>query len=82
MNFIQRLNREKFYFSSQSFQIGGTLAGLKLGKHTKFKLNISKIIPSRQKKHRDMGCEYHYSHLSLIITEPLNTIKFSHISVY
>ena len=34
-----------------------------LGKHTKFLPNISKIVPSRPKKHRDMGCEYHYRSL-------------------
>ena len=26
---------------------------------TKFQLNISKIMPARPKKHRDMGCEHY-----------------------
>ena len=30
-------------------------------KNTKFQLNSSKIMPASPKKHRDMGCEYHYS---------------------
>ena len=61
MNFIRRLNRGNFYFSNQSFQIWWLIGGIEVRKTYKFQLNISKIMAARPKKHRAMGCEYHYS---------------------
>ena len=49
MNIIRRLNRENFYFSSQSFQIWWQISGLKVWKNAKFQLNISKIMAVRPK---------------------------------
>ena len=60
MNFIRRLNRGNFYFSKRSFKIWWLISGLKVWKHAKFQLNISKIMAVRPKKHWDMGFEYHY----------------------
>ena len=59
MNFIIILNRGNFYLSTQSFQILWLIGGMKvMEKTTKFQLNISKIIPARSKKHRDMRSEH------------------------
>ena len=55
MNFIRRLNRENFYLSSLFFQFGGLLGVWKLALYAKFQLNISKIMPTRPKKHWNMG---------------------------
>ena len=52
------LNRENFYLSRQSFEIGDLLWGWKLESNAKFQQNISKIMPAMY-KNRDMGCEYH-----------------------
>ena len=48
-NIIRRLNRENFYFSSQSFQIWWQISGLKVWKNAKFQLNISKLWQLGQK---------------------------------
>ena len=61
--FLRRLNPKK-NFQIRVFKFSGKLALWKLWKNTKFQLIISKILPARPKKHRDMGCEYHYSMFS------------------
>ena len=54
-----------FIFQATVLKFGDLLAGWKLATNTKFQLNISKITSARPKKHRDMGCEYHYSEMLL-----------------
>ena len=56
MNFIRRLNNPAIFLS-----FGDLLVEWKLVTNAKIKHNISKIMPARPKKNRDMGCEYHYS---------------------
>ena len=55
MNFIRRLNREKFHLLTKHFKFGGLLAVWKLCKNTKFQLNISEIMPARPKKDTATG---------------------------
>ena len=61
MNFIRRLNRGNFYFSKQCFQIWWLNSSIEFRKTYKIQLDIFKIMAVRPKKHRNMGCEYHYS---------------------
>ena len=61
MHFIGRLSEGILFLSSHSFEIQKFIRGWKLA--TKFKRDISTNMPARPKKHKDMGCEYHYSKL-------------------
>ena len=53
--------KKSFIFQATVLKFGDLLWGWKLATNTKFQHNISKITSARPKKHRDMGCEYHYS---------------------
>ena len=37
------------------------MGSMKIMKNTQLQLNMSKIMPAKPKKHRDMGCEYHFN---------------------
>ena len=65
MHLLNMINRALIYefYKKSVFKSGYLLAGWKMTKHTKFQHNISKLITARQKKNRDMGCEYHKSYL-------------------
>ena len=68
MDFIRRLKRENFYFSSQSFQIWWLISGIEVRKTHKISAQyLKKLCLLGQKNHRDMGCEYHYSFSNLRI---------------
>ena len=53
MNFIKRLKREKFYLSSQSFEIWLSIRDVKI-RNKNFTSFFSKIMHARPKKRRDM----------------------------
>ena len=57
--FWKKFKLRIFYLSSHSFEIwtGDLLGRWMLPTNEKFQHNISKIMPARLKKHRDMGCE-------------------------
>ena len=61
MNFIRRLNRAKLLFFKPEFS--NFMANWRYKSYGKIQnfSSISKIIPARPKKHRYMGCEYHYN---------------------
>ena len=61
MNFIRSLE-EIFIFRARVLQFADLLQGWKLETNTKFQLNISKIMPARQKK--TLEHEYHSFNLS------------------
>ena len=52
--FYKKVKRN-FYLSSNRFEIGDLLAGSKLATNAKFEHSICKIMPVRQKKHRNIG---------------------------
>ena len=51
---------------------------MEVKKNTKFQLNISKICLLGQKKHRDMGCEYHYSHIIIAFSGKIPELDPKH----
>ena len=56
MNFIRRLNRGNFYFSSQSFKIWWIINGIEVRRTHKISAQYL------AKKQWDMWCEYHYNY--------------------
>ena len=66
MDFIRRLNRENFYFSSQSFPILWHISSQTVRKTYNVSAQYLKNYAFQaKKKHCDMGCEYHYSSFCL-----------------
>ena len=53
-NFKKRLNREKIYLSSHSFETWPFIRNMKVG-NVKFQLNVSKIMPGMQKNSQGRG---------------------------
>ena len=49
--------RKIFIFQAAVFKFGDLLGGWKLVINTKFQHNISKIMPARPQKHRDIDCD-------------------------
>ena len=59
LNFYEGQMKEICTFQATVLKFYDLLTGWKLATNAKFKNNISKIIPARPKKHRDIGCEYY-----------------------
>ena len=58
---------EIFIFQARFFKSGYLLGVWKLAINAQFQHKISKILPARPEKHRDMRCKYYYSKHVLII---------------
>ena len=51
---------KQFIFLGTVLKFGHLLEYGFLATYAEFQLDIFKIVPARQKTHRDMGCEYHF----------------------
>ena len=60
MIFIRRLNRGNVYFKTRVFKFVVYLRYESCGKIQNFSSISLKLCLLGKKKHRDMGCEYHY----------------------
>ena len=52
------MNTENIMYQAEGFEISSLIRGMEVMKNGKFQLNVSKILPARPKKCRDMGFEY------------------------
>ena len=58
--FYKKVKGKIWIFQAAILKCGYVLEIGMLATNAKFQLNISIIMPARPKKHRNMGCEYHY----------------------